>query len=141
MTSKAKTLGKRLGGKWKYGYPCYWHCDDGIRYIARCSAGVDEQDNEVGTPQYWLYGDGTPRRAEKYFQTELNMSIYELFEIANQVGYHPQFHMTNTSNPIDFPGTFIPRPQAIPPPRDGGSDGKVQSSRKTAPNSSSKEQA
>jgi len=62
--SYAKFLGRTYGGKWKYAYPCYWHCDDGIRYVARVSAGVDEFDNPVGPPQMWLYGDGVPERAK-----------------------------------------------------------------------------
>ncbi len=65
MISRCKHLEKTLGGKWKYGNPGYWHCDDG-RSISRCSAGTDEFDNQVGSPQYWLYGDGIPRRAEQY---------------------------------------------------------------------------
>jgi hypothetical protein len=76
MTSTCKHLEKTLGGKWKYGNPGCWYCDDQIRMIVRCSAGTDEFDNQVGTPQYWLYGDGSPRRAEKYiYQKEIKLSI------------------------------------------------------------------
>jgi hypothetical protein len=62
----AKHLAKNLGGKWTYDQMCSWRCDDGERRVSRYSAGVDEFDNEVGPPQYWLYGDGAPRRAEPY---------------------------------------------------------------------------
>jgi hypothetical protein len=62
--SYCKFLAKVYGGKWKYSYPCYWHCDDDKRYIARVSNGVDEWDNPIGgRGTRWLYGDGTPRRA------------------------------------------------------------------------------
>lgn len=68
MTSKAALLGKNLGGYWTYFAPCYWHCSDGIRTVVRCSAGVDEYDEPLGPPQYWLYGEGQARRAEQYIQ-------------------------------------------------------------------------
>jgi hypothetical protein len=64
--SVAKILGKRLGGLWTYDGRGAWHCDDGTRWIGRMCAGVDEFDRVVGPPQLWLYGDGTPRRAEEY---------------------------------------------------------------------------
>jgi|GEM_PF-4328808 len=67
MLSKSKMLEKRLGGKWTY-IPTLagWSCDDG-RVVRRCSAGVDEFDNPVGPPQYWLYEEGkAPRRAEEF---------------------------------------------------------------------------
>lgn len=64
--SKAKNLAHHLGGKWKYDGVCGWHCDDGVRHVYRCSAGVDEWDNPLGPPEYWLYGQGTPKRAEEY---------------------------------------------------------------------------
>ena len=43
--SKAKNLGLNLGGKWKYDGVYGWWCDDGVRHVIRCSAGVDEWDN------------------------------------------------------------------------------------------------
>jgi hypothetical protein len=61
VKSKVKILARELGGKWKYDNICGWHCDDGIRSVYRRSAGVDEWDNEVGPPQYWLYGNEAPR--------------------------------------------------------------------------------
>ena len=67
MLSKSKILEMRLGGKWvcSHGGGC-WNCDDG-RVVRRCSAGVDEFDNPVGPPQYWLYEEGkAPRRAEGF---------------------------------------------------------------------------
>jgi hypothetical protein len=60
--SKVKIFAKVLGGVWKYDGICMWWCDDGKRSVARYSAGVDEWDNELGPPQYWLYGDGIPKR-------------------------------------------------------------------------------
>ena len=65
--SIARRLARSLGGKWEYR-DIGWFCDDGKRTVMRCSAGVDEFDNDLGPAQYWLYGDGTPRRAEQYFQ-------------------------------------------------------------------------
>ena len=59
--SIAKQLAKVFGGKWTY-YPYGWECDDGVRHVARVSAGVDEFDNDVGPAQYWMYGAGTPVR-------------------------------------------------------------------------------
>lgn len=64
--SKAARLAKALGGKWTYHWPCHWYCDDGQRSVTKVSAGVDEFDNPIGPGQYWLYGDGEPRRAEQY---------------------------------------------------------------------------
>lgn len=57
----AKALTKTYGGKWAYSGPGYWLCSDGKRSVVKRSAGVDEWDEEVGPPQYWLYGDGTPK--------------------------------------------------------------------------------
>jgi hypothetical protein len=66
MTTIAKRLSKHLGGKWAYDNLSTWWCDDNKRSVSRCSAGVDEFDNDLGPAQYWLYGDGNPRRAEQY---------------------------------------------------------------------------
>lgn len=74
--SIAKQLGKTLGGKWTYNHSCFgWCCDDGQRHVYRVSAGVDEFDNPVGPPQYWLYGDGKPRRAERYIARDVSLKI------------------------------------------------------------------
>ncbi len=51
--SKSKFLAKRFGGTWKYDGICTWNCDDG-RYVARCSPGVDQWDNPLGPPEYWM---------------------------------------------------------------------------------------
>lgn len=67
--SIAKRLAKILGGTWTYDGMGTWWCDDQLRRVARVSGGVDELDNERGPPQYWLYGDGAPRRAEQYVFT------------------------------------------------------------------------
>lgn len=67
--SISKRLGRLLGGKWEYRY-FSWHCDDGKRTVSRCSAGVDEFDNDLGPAQYWLYGDGAPKRAERWVMRE-----------------------------------------------------------------------
>lgn len=63
--SKAQRLSKALGGTWSYDGMCGWWCDDDKRHVLRVSAGVDEFDNPLGPPQYWLYGDGIPRRTEE----------------------------------------------------------------------------
>jgi hypothetical protein len=78
--SFAKQLSKTLGGKWTYHYST-WRCDDGVRSVWRCSAGVDEFDNPVGPPQYWLYGDGVPRRAEQYIfkPVKVSKTLMEVF--------------------------------------------------------------
>lgn len=59
--SKSEIFANAFGGNWKYNGICSWYCDDNVRHISRCSAGVDEYDNPVGQPQYWLYGDGAPK--------------------------------------------------------------------------------
>ena len=64
--SIARRLSKSLGGGWRYDGRASWWCNDGKRHVSRCSAGVDEHDNEVGPAQYWLYDDGVPVRAEGY---------------------------------------------------------------------------
>jgi hypothetical protein len=58
--SKVKLLEKCLGGKWAYDGHCSWNSDDG-KHVSRCSAGVDEWDNELGPAQYFLY-DGKVTR-------------------------------------------------------------------------------
>lgn len=73
MPSIAKRLSKSLGGKWVYSGPCYWECDDNKRRVVKCSAGVDEFDNPLGPGEYWLYGDGPPRRAEQYFVKRMEL--------------------------------------------------------------------
>lgn len=60
--SKVKQIEAVYGGKWKYDGWCTWNCDDGKRYVVRCSPGVDQWDNEDGPSQYWLYGDEHPAR-------------------------------------------------------------------------------
>jgi hypothetical protein len=69
--SIAKSLSKHLGGTWKYDGLASWWCDDDKRHVSRCSAGVDDWDNELGPAQYWLYGIEVPERAEKYMGVEL----------------------------------------------------------------------
>lgn len=71
--SKASSLGKHLGGVWKYDGYSAWNCDDGVRRVGRCSAGVDEYDEPLGPPQYYLYGDGHPKRAEAYLNPQLEL--------------------------------------------------------------------
>lgn len=73
--SIAKTLEKRLGGKWVYcrGGAC-WSCNDG-RVIRRCCP-VDEFDNP-GLPEYWLYERGkAPERAEKFIVVKKYMVLF-----------------------------------------------------------------
>jgi len=54
--NKSQYLTKKYGGRWEYDGHTTWHCNDG-RYVMRCSAGVDEFDNDLGS-QYWLYEEG-----------------------------------------------------------------------------------
>lgn len=63
--SATKRLAKMLGGTWTYVRPGSWHCDDGRRHVARCAQSGSDEDNP-GTAEFWLYGDGVPRRAEEY---------------------------------------------------------------------------
>lgn len=58
----SKSLAKEYGGKWTYDNYTTWWCDDGIRHMSRVSADFDEWGNQVGHAQYYLYGDGTPRK-------------------------------------------------------------------------------
>jgi hypothetical protein len=61
-TSFAKLFGITFGGTWKYDCEATWWCDDNKRHISRCSPGVDEFDNPVGPPVYYLYEDNqTPQ--------------------------------------------------------------------------------
>ena len=57
-----KWLGKRFGGTWKYDGGFSWWCDDEQRHVSRCSAGVDEFDNELGPAQYYLYTTNSSHR-------------------------------------------------------------------------------
>ena len=79
--SKIDNIRKSLGGVWEYDKVCGWHCTDG-RSIYRCSAGVDQFDNPIGPPQYWLYypkGCGlNPVRAEKYMCNQEDTILLEL---------------------------------------------------------------
>ena len=71
--SRAAYLAEVFGGKWKYDGVTTWRCDDGRRRVSRVSAGVDEFDNEVSPPHYYLYGDGVPHRvrwSKKWDQKE-----------------------------------------------------------------------
>lgn len=69
MASRAKQLGKALGGKWTYDGRCSWWCDDKKRHVVRTSLGVDQFDDPLPGCAYYLYGDGSPRRAEAYMQS------------------------------------------------------------------------
>ena len=64
--TKAKLLGKHLGGIWTYDGCTSWHCDDGRRSVRRCSPGVDQFDDPLPGCAYWLYGDGAPQPAEPF---------------------------------------------------------------------------
>ena len=72
--SAAAGLGKALGGRWTYDGVTTWRCDDGVRSVARCLPSgcfYEGHDGECGhAPEYWLYGDGTPRRAEGWMRGE-----------------------------------------------------------------------
>jgi hypothetical protein len=57
-TSIASLFNLTFGGTWKYDCEATWWCDDKKRHISRCSPGVDEFDNPVGPPVYYLYEDG-----------------------------------------------------------------------------------
>lgn len=65
--SKAANLTRSLGGKWEYDGRTTWWCDDDIRHVSRVSAGVDEHDNDIGPPQYWLYEKDKPPVRAEYF--------------------------------------------------------------------------
>lgn len=49
---------------WGYGS---WWCDDKKRHVSRCSSGVDEFDNPLGPPQYYLYCKDKPGAVRVYF--------------------------------------------------------------------------
>lgn len=67
--SIAKRLSETLGGDWKYDGRGQWWCNDEIRHVARCCSGINDTGDPIGR-EYWLYGDGIPERAEKYFNME-----------------------------------------------------------------------
>lgn len=67
-TSIAKRLGKSLGGRWTYDGMVTWWCDDDKRSVSRCGQLIDPEFSDETRREYWLYGDGTPRRAEQYFR-------------------------------------------------------------------------
>ncbi len=55
--SKAKFLGKKYGGKWKYDNYASWWCDDGVRHVSRVSScGCDDYCHH--RPDYRMYGGG-----------------------------------------------------------------------------------
>ena len=64
--SIVKNLAKHLGGKWTYDGVATWWCDDDKRSVARCGQLIDPEWSDDTRREYWLYGDGTPRRAERY---------------------------------------------------------------------------
>lgn len=66
-TSIEKQLAKSLGGKWKYDGMASWWCDDQVRSVSRCGHLINPEYSDETAREYWLYGDGTPRRAEQYF--------------------------------------------------------------------------
>jgi hypothetical protein len=74
--SIVQMLHATLGGKWTHiPFHGRWECDDGIRYIQRCSVlGGMTGDEHVGS-QAWLYGDFPPQRAEKYMYPHLRNFI------------------------------------------------------------------
>lgn len=66
--SKAKQLAKALGGKWTYDGMSSWHRDCGTMHVSRCSPGTDQFGDPLPGSEYWLYGDGAPRRAEIHLE-------------------------------------------------------------------------
>ncbi len=61
--SKSVILAKIYGGKWEYDGVNTWWCDDKKRYVCRCAPPIiDDFDEKIGPPQYWLYGGGYPER-------------------------------------------------------------------------------
>lgn len=60
-------LSESLGGTWKYNGRDTWNCSDG-RYVSKCAASVFgyEWEEDKYILQYWLHGDGKPKRAEPY---------------------------------------------------------------------------
>lgn len=60
--SMTKLLEATLGGTWKYDGCSDWWCDDEKRNVGRRSMDTMEDfDDPLCPPQYWLYGDGTPK--------------------------------------------------------------------------------
>jgi hypothetical protein len=58
--NKTKYLNDNYGGKWKYDGICTWICDDCTRTVSRVASCTC--DYVCGhSPDYWLYGDGTPK--------------------------------------------------------------------------------
>lgn len=58
--SIVKQLATLLGGMWAYR-DYSWHCTDGLRWVARVGR-FDEFECRCGPSEYWLYGDGAPRK-------------------------------------------------------------------------------
>lgn len=58
--SICKQLSREFGGKWKYKVGTWW-CDDNKRNVMRVAGCLC--DGDCGHPsQYYLYGDGIPKR-------------------------------------------------------------------------------
>jgi hypothetical protein len=58
--NKTKYLNDNYGGKWKYDGINTWICDDCTRTVSRVASCTC--DYVCGhSPDYWLYGDGTPK--------------------------------------------------------------------------------
>lgn len=72
MNSKSKNLSHHLGGNWVYDGRSSWWCDDKIRHVSRCCPGIDEFDNVTDPPEYWLYGNKIPQRAELFLLSPKN---------------------------------------------------------------------
>lgn len=70
--NKSKYLSRLLGGVWSYDGFCSWTCDDNKSHVCRCSAGVDEWDNDLGA-EYWLYRESSSDRI--YFYERLDKHL------------------------------------------------------------------
>ena len=76
LTSIAKRLGEKLGGKWKYDGCTTWWCDDGKRHVSRCCGDFYDDAYPPAPSQYWLYEEGrSPRQAEEFVDAYCPLSI------------------------------------------------------------------
>jgi hypothetical protein len=69
--NKSRYLSRMFGGLWVYDGVRSWYDQCNHRFVTRCSSGVDEWGNSLGT-EYWMrYSDGAnPRRV--YFTEGLD---------------------------------------------------------------------
>jgi hypothetical protein len=81
--SITKQLNKTLGGKWTYDGRATWWCDDNKRSVSRCGQLIDPEWSEDTRREYWLYGNGTPVRAEQYMRKNVTCSWLTKLKLRN----------------------------------------------------------